>query len=103
MIGQWAKGPPPQQDETLYGKAAKQYVDDIERDQRLPKDAQEIWDLTNQEDTEGVAGKLGNRRTMDKRFGVGNRRPLVRYLIWQAGKWRSIATGSGREPMPLQW
>ena len=56
-------------------------------------DVQEIWKQTQSEIQEGIASELWTREEMDETFGPGNWRPLIRHVIWQAGKWRPIDDG----------
>ena len=75
------------------GKAASDYVDDLESDRRVSPMSAEIWKETMKEVELGLCGEPVTRDVLDAKFGRGNWRPLPRHIIAQGDKLRPIDDG----------
>ncbi|CAK0873242.1 unnamed protein product, partial [Prorocentrum cordatum] len=87
------KGPLAGEEEQLLGESAWHCVNSVEAQTIPSKQAPTIYDLTQDEIKVGIADPLLDRAAMDRRFGVGGWRPLIRHCLWQSGKWRPIDDG----------
>ncbi len=82
--------PDPLPDVPLLGADAIQYVDALERDNRVHKQAALIHEETCKERELHLAGPEMDRLTCDSLWGPGNWRHIPRHVIFQGDKWRPI-------------
>ena len=81
-------------DKNFFGQPARQAVEDV-ISSGPPRDAELIFKLTEAEIEKQYCSKLLTATEINKKFGVGQWRPLHRFVIHQAGdKARLIDDGS---------
>ena len=68
--------------ETLFGQDAERLLDELESNTDPGPNTQRVWDMTQQEITEGRAGPLMDRQELLRQFGWGQCRPLPRHVIY---------------------
>ena len=77
----------------MLGAAAEEYIDKLER-RAGPRDGDaELLAATEEEQKLGLCSPPMTREDVDRKFGVGQWRPLPRHPLFQHGKCRPIDDG----------
>jgi len=80
-------------DDAFFGEPALEYIERLEADKRVHKNAADILKETVKEQQLGLIGPLVGRQHFDRMYGRGQWRPFPRHVVYQAEKCRPIDDG----------